>query len=49
MDTEKRLWHTLESGQVLSQLKSSRQQGLSGTEAARRLEQYCPNALSEGK
>ena len=49
MDTEKRLWHTLESDRTLSELKSSRQQGLSGAEAAQRLEQYGPNALSEGK
>ena len=49
MDTEKRLWHTLEADRTLSELKSSRQQGLSGAEAAQRLEQYGPNALSEGK
>ena len=49
MDTEKQRWHTLETEQVLSSVKSDRQQGLSGAEAERRLEQYGPNALSEGK
>ena len=49
MDTEKQRWHTLETEQVLSSVKSDRQQGLSGAEAESRLEKYGPNALSEGK
>ena len=49
MDTEKRRWHTLEGKEALTSLKSNQQQGLSGAEAAQRLEQYGPNALSEGK
>ena len=49
MDTEKQRWHTLERAQALSSLKSDQHRGLSGTEAAERLEKYGPNALSEGK
>ncbi|SCJ36008.1 Calcium-transporting ATPase lmo0841 [uncultured Flavonifractor sp.] len=49
MDTEKQRWHTLEGKAALTSLKSNQQQGLSGAEAAQRLEQYGPNALSEGK
>ena len=49
MDTEKQRWHTLEGKEALTSLKSNQQQGLSGAEAAQRLEQYGPNALSEGK
>ena len=49
MDTEKWLWHTLEADQTLTALKSDRQRGLSGAEAAQRLEKHGPNALSEGK
>ena len=41
-------WHNLMSDACLEQLNSSRD-GLSGGEAARRLEQYGPNALAEGK
>ena len=44
MDTEKQRWHTLEGKAVLTSLKSNQQQGLSGAEAAQRLEQYGPKA-----
>ena len=49
METVKKHWHTLEGAQALAGLDSDAAGGLTGAEAARRLEQYGPNALAEGK
>ncbi len=49
METVKKHWHTLEGAQALAELDSDTAGGLAGAEAARRLEQYGPNALAEGK
>ena len=42
-------WHTLSAGQVVERLKSDKGQGLSTSEAQRRLELHGPNALAEEK
>ncbi len=49
METVRKHWHTLEGAQALAGLDSDAAGGLTGAEAARRLEQYGPNALAEGK
>lgn len=49
MSKERPIWHTLSGEEALGRLGSSAQQGLSAQEAAARLEQYGPNALTEGK
>lgn len=41
------LWYTLDTEKVLADLQSNRQQGLSRSEATKRLEQYGPNELEE--
>ena len=40
-------WHNLEADEVLAQLRTDRQRGLSEEEAARRLAEYGPNELEE--
>lgn len=42
-------WHSKTLSQVLSELETSRDRGLTGTEALRRLERYGPNALQGSK
>jgi len=49
MSTESKLWHTLETAAALTELGADPASGLSGDEAARRLEAHGPNALAEGK
>lgn len=43
------MWHTKELGQVIKDLKTNRQMGLSQEEAEKRLEQYGVNKLKEKK
>ncbi|MHB8114393.1 MAG: HAD-IC family P-type ATPase, partial [Bellilinea sp.] len=40
-------WHSLSAQDVLNQLESEQNRGLTAAEAARRLEKYGPNALTE--
>ena len=40
-------WHNLEADEVVAQLRTDRQRGLSEEEAARRLAEYGPNELEE--
>ena len=42
-------WHSKTAAQVLSQLDTSRDRGLTGAEAEERLGRYGPNVLEEGK
>ena len=46
---EQNRWHTLTAQQALERLQADPAKGLSAGEAGRRLEQYGPNALAEGK
>ena len=46
---EKKLWHTLSTDQILAEVNSDGSSGLNKEEAERRLAQYGPNALAEGK
>jgi magnesium-transporting ATPase (P-type) len=42
-------WHALTTGEVVRQLSTDPQQGLSAADATRRLQKYGPNRLPEGK
>ncbi|MCY0865798.1 MAG: cation-transporting P-type ATPase, partial [Sulfobacillus sp.] len=44
MDTP---WHTLKAHEVIMELGSDRDRGLSASEAAKRLQQVGPNAIQE--
>ncbi len=43
------VWHTLTAEDVVQQLNTDPAQGLSSAEVSRRLQQYGPNVLAEGK
>src|SRR5215468_1761004 len=47
--TEAVAWHSVPAGQVVSRLKTDPATGLDTSEASRRLTQYGPNRLPEGK
>lgn len=44
-----KLWHAMDSQRTLEALETSREQGLSGSEATARLNRYGRNELPEGK
>lgn len=46
---QEKMWHALDSQHTLEELETDREQGLTGDEAASRLERYGRNELPEGK